>query len=362
MSALTPQGINHQRQRVFNRGLIFQLLATEDSMSRTELANRSGLTKMTLSNIIADFIQRGYVIEYTEKSPGPHNPIKLAISPQAPKVVGVMIHRTHVSAALCDLRLNVLESRRVAIEAYDEEALIHTAFQLTDQMVARDQVLGIGIASVGPVDINNGVILNPPNFCGLHDIPVAGRFRRRYDLPVYFNHHLNCNALAERFYGNGRAYHDFIFLCVDHDINLGIVTGNQLYNDSTGFSSEIGRVLVNYMGPGMGGEYLGGVGDYIRFELCQDNPNRLYYMVDMLAAVMGGICDLLNPQAIILGGEEGLFGPEQAKQFATALNQRLAIHAYRHIDVLPAFRTQNLEASSSAISVIRQIFKGELLV
>ena len=82
MSALTPQGINHQRQRVFNRGLIFQLLATEDSMSRTELANRSGLTKMTLSNIIADFIQRGYVIEYTEKSPGPHNPIKLAMSPQ----------------------------------------------------------------------------------------------------------------------------------------------------------------------------------------------------------------------------------------------------------------------------------------
>ena len=366
MNDLTPRGMNHRYQKQYNRGLIFQLLATEKSMSRTELARKSGLTKMTLSNIISEFINKGYVQEFTlnDQPAGPFNPAKLTIASTAPKVVGVMIHRHRITAALCDLQLNVLHSRKVDLMDYDEAGLMKITFELTDEMLAHgeDNVVGIGISSIGPVDLSRGYILNPPDFHGLRDIPMVDYFRRRYSLPVYLNHHLNASALAERYYGNGKNYHDFIFLCVDQGLNLGIITGNELYSSNSGYSSEIGRLLVNYSGSHGGGKYLGGIGDYVDFARCNGNPGALAYMVDVLAAAMAGLCDILNPQAIILGGEEGLLSDELIDRFDCNLNERLVIHDYRHIDVLPAFRSQDLEASSSAINVIRQIFHGSLLV
>lgn len=362
MNKLTPTGINHRRQRQYNRGLIFQLLATESGMSRSELANHSGLTKMTLSNIISDFLDQGLVVESTDNGnpASPSNPAKLSISPTAPKVVGVIIHRTNVSAALCDLNLNILRTRRVPMHTFDEAFLMNTAIELTDEMVAGENILGIGISTVGPVDIEHGILLNPPDFCGLRNIHVLKYFEK-YDLPVFLNHHLNCDALAERYYGNGRRFHDFIFLTVDKGINLGIVTGNQIYCNNTGYSSEIGRVLVNY-NPVLKTPFLGGLGDVVDLTMVRDDPRRKSYMVDILAAVMSGICDILNPQAIILGGEEGNLSAEHYRQFDETLNSRIVLHDYRRIEVLRAFRDRTLEASSSAVSVIQRVFNGQLLV
>lgn len=362
MSKLTPRGMNHREQKQYNRGIIFQLLATEEKMTRSELAEKSGLTKMTLSNIIAEFIEKGYVTECKDSGQvvSPNNPAKLSISPDAPKIIGLMIHRTHVAASLCDLQLNVIKSKRIALDYFDAQHLIDTALHLTDEMLEYGNILGIGISSIGPVDIEQGIILNPPDFHDLRDIHIVDPFKK-YNLPVYFNHHLNSDALAERYFGNGRHYHDFIFLCVDKGINIGIITGNQLYCNQTGFSSEIGRSLVSY-NPLSNTTHRGGLGDYVDFTKTKGDELTLAYMIDILASVMSGICDILNPQAIIIGGEESLVNDSYLSQFEKVLNSRIVANMYRHIDVVKAFRTQDLESSSSAINVIQAVFNGKLLI
>ena len=57
------KGINKLTQKHANRGLVFQLLAVGDADSRIALARRTRLSKMALSNIISEFLERDLVRE-----------------------------------------------------------------------------------------------------------------------------------------------------------------------------------------------------------------------------------------------------------------------------------------------------------
>lgn len=81
--------LNNDSLRERNRGLVFKLIATNDGISRTEIAQQSGLTKMAVTYIISEFLQRNLVVEteYTGERKLARKPIMLRLSPSAPRVV-----------------------------------------------------------------------------------------------------------------------------------------------------------------------------------------------------------------------------------------------------------------------------------
>ena len=63
---------------------------------------------------------------------------------------------------------------------------------MVDRMMEEEKnILGIGNASIGPVDIRNGIILNPPRFYGVKHVPIKETIQKKYNLPVYFDHDNN---------------------------------------------------------------------------------------------------------------------------------------------------------------------------
>ena len=118
------KGINHLHQKQFNRGLIFQEIVTNEETSRPELARRSGLTKMTLSNIITEFIDQGYVQEKPGAQGAARNVAQpLTLSPDAPKIAGVLFQAKYVAAVLCDFQMRTIRKVRVELPEFDEETL-----------------------------------------------------------------------------------------------------------------------------------------------------------------------------------------------------------------------------------------------
>ena len=93
-------------------------------------------------------------------------------------------------------------------------------------------ILGIGISSIGPIDFDRGMILNPPYFYGIHDIPVASLLEDRYSLPVFMDHDNQSAALAELLYGNGKNRDSFMLLGIARGVGCGIVKNGALYVDS----------------------------------------------------------------------------------------------------------------------------------
>lgn len=357
------QGKNAQNLKTENRGILFRHLATNRTTSRAELTKISGLSKMTVTNIIAEFLEQNYVTEApncTSRATR-NNPILLELSPNAPKIIGVLIHRTQISVALCNFNLDILVLESESLSSFTQESLIQTAMRLVDRFMKFGNILGIGIGSVGPVDTHHGIILNPPDFCSVRDVPIVDIFREAYHLPVYLDYHYNCAALAEMHYGNGKQFSNYFFLSIWEQLSLGIITNNQLLSNYTGYSSELGHLCINFddnSTPCFCGNH-GCMGSYFSF---QDlNSDQLQEDILSLATVLAGLCNILNPEAIIIDNSYMDVPNEFVETLSQAINNRIYIRDYRQIQVLKSWYPKNLEVASCAISVIQQVFSGNLM-
>src|SRR5699024_2046430 len=119
-------GENLRKSSAHNRGLVLQLAATGEAVTRIELARQTGLTKMTISNIVSEFLEKGLLEECEEKLTQNcgRNPICLKVSGLAPKIVGLLIFRSRLETVLCDLRLQILRRARWDFTELDRESLI----------------------------------------------------------------------------------------------------------------------------------------------------------------------------------------------------------------------------------------------
>ncbi len=237
----------------------------------------------------------------------------------------------------------------------------------------RGSLAAIGIGCAGPLDLERGVVLAPPNMpVSWRQFPLRSFVESRSGLPVNIDNDANAAALAEHIYGAGRGYSDLVYLTISTGIGGGIIANNQLVHRM----GEAGHVTVN-----PGGELCGcGARGCLEAECsgtaiarrAQDHlragrPSRLREMVEdikqvsartvedaaregdelacavwqetvsLMATGIGTIVVLLAPQAIILGGGvtagagEFLLRPLRAE-----LNQRVRIVSMEGLQVLQA--------------------------
>ena len=109
-------GKNSITSKQFNRGLIFQLIATGTCNTRIELSRRTGLAKTTVTNIVAEFMEKGIVKECEEELTEVcgRNPIILKVADQAPKIIGILVFRTNIQAVLCSLDMQIFRTETTA--------------------------------------------------------------------------------------------------------------------------------------------------------------------------------------------------------------------------------------------------------
>lgn len=349
---------NNDLLRIKNRGQVFQQLVTNDGVYRMDLTEACGLTKMTISNIVNEFLEKDIIVESVkneEKKLGRKSTL-LRLSPGAKKIVGLLIHREFMSATLCDCQLNVIRSRTVRLQKCNQKLLMEKAFILIDEMMEGNEILGIGVGSIGPVDWEKGVILNPPDFFGIKDVPVVQILRERYGLPVYLDYHRNCEARAEKYFGVGKKYKNFIFLGITTGVGISIVVDGKILTGMTGTSSEFGHITVDYNGKECFCGRRGCLGAYIDFE----NEETTWESVKILCAALSGLCDLLIPQAIIIRDELDYLYREHLNWMKKELNEKIIARNYQTIEVCKSRRNQELEAASCAANILGRVFSGEI--
>lgn len=377
-------GKNNKNLKNENRGLLLRLIATQSPVSRIELAKKSSLTKMTVSNIVSEFIEQQIVRETTQNHNTNigRNPIDLDISKEAPKFIGILINRGYCSGILCDFKLNILASKTIKFKDINGDSLMNTISELTEHMMeGSDRIGGIGIASVGPVDVEKGIILNPPNFYGIKDIPIAQYLQEKYHLPVYLDNHYDCAALAEKLYGTGKPYEDFMFLGITNGIGSGIIINGQRYHNSFGLAGEIGHTSIDYRGNLCSCGNKGCLETYASTnvvckrlqdltkkhnnfrEFCEMHEDRvvndtLMDMVEKLACGLVNSVNLLNPQAIIIG-HEGVYIPSKyIKLLENKINEHKLYRTNMPIVVKKPYFGADAQLIGSVCCILAQIFNG----
>ncbi|WP_433586234.1 ROK family transcriptional regulator [Microbacterium hydrocarbonoxydans] len=235
-----------EHARGHNRALVLQTLYHSGAMSRADLSRETGLTRVTISDLVAEFIADGIVVEMgVRETVGPGKPpILIDIDRVGHQIVGIDLSgpRAFVGAVL-SLDGEVLERREVPRpDSADGDAAYAATLELARALVgaATQPVLGVGIGTPGVVR-PDGYVLSSPNL-GWSGLPLEAKLGVDLDLPVLVRNDANAAVLAEYTFGEAKA--DFMLIKIGRGVGAGLITGSQPLVGSRFAAGEIGHVVV----------------------------------------------------------------------------------------------------------------------
>lgn len=233
-----------EHARAHNRSLVLQTLFHEGAMSRADLSRETGLTRVTISDLIAELIEDGYVAERgTREVTGPGKPaILVDLDREGHRIIGLDLSRSdRFLGAVLTLDGEIVARHEASVPA-DPADILATVIRLTRELVAdaHAPVLGVGVGSPGIVD-DHGTVLTAPNLRWT-DIDLEGILRAEVSLPVLVANDANAAVLAE--YTFGGAGDDVMLVRVGRGVGSGLLSGGQPMLGSRFAAGEIGHVTV----------------------------------------------------------------------------------------------------------------------
>ena len=232
-----------EHARGHNRSLVLQTLFHQGAMSRADLSRETGLTRVTISDLVAELIADGFVAEMgVREASGPGKPaILVDLDHAGHRIIGLDLSGsdTFIGAVLT-LDGGIVARREVAVPAAD--ALVDTVVELARALVAESHapVLGVGVGTPGVVD-DRGVILTAPNF-GWAGFDLEGALRNALGVPVLVANDANAAVLAE--YTFGGAGDDVLLVKVGRGVGSGLLASGQPMRGAHFAAGEIGHVTV----------------------------------------------------------------------------------------------------------------------
>ena len=234
-----------EHARNHNRSLVLQTLYRAGQVSRADLARATGLTRVTISDLVAGLIAENLIVEVGQRDDArPGKPaVLLDMNRGATQIIGVDLSEHSVfRGAVLDIDGRTLASAEIALAGSRGDEAIAKVLTLVDRLVALTTapILGIGIGSPGIVDAS-GTVNAAPNL-GWSDEPLQRLIAEHTSLPAFVANDANVAVLAE--HGFGGAHGDMMLVKVGHGVGSGLLVAGALVLGSRFAAGEIGQVMV----------------------------------------------------------------------------------------------------------------------
>ena len=243
-----------------NLSLVLREVMEKGPRSRATIAEATGLTKSTVSSLVADLTARGLLSEAGQEDSGTvGRPGRLiTVSDELVVGLGFEINVDYIAACVLDLTGAVRYERNEQRENRDAgapavldalERLGHDVLRWTAERGLTP--VGATIAAPGLVDVASGTLVFAPNL-GWEGIALADEMAGRLGLahlPVAADNEANLAALGELWEGAGRGLGDFIHVSGEIGVGAGVVIRGELVRGGAGFGGEFGHIPIRPDGP-----------------------------------------------------------------------------------------------------------------
>lgn len=119
---------------------------------------------------------------------------------------------------------------------------------LANAGVTREQVAGIGIGCPGPVDMDAGIVLNPPNL-NWAEVPVGKKLQEEFNCPVTVLNDVDAGVYAEYVFGAGQGARCVVGVFPGTGVGGGCVYKGEIFRGAHVTCMEIGHLQVMPEGP-----------------------------------------------------------------------------------------------------------------
>jgi glucokinase len=170
-----------------------------------------------------------------------------------PCYVGIDIGGTRIKAGVVREDGTILANSAfpIKLDAGREEGLAHL-YAVIDRVIAdsqaRDQIVGIGIAAPGTMDIPAGIIFHPFNLPGWQNLPIRQLVHERFQLPVVLQNDANAAALGEAWLGRAQGVSSLMFWTLGTGVGGGIVLNGHVWEGAHSHAAECGHMIIQQEG------------------------------------------------------------------------------------------------------------------
>ena len=306
------------------------------SVSRASLAKQTGLSKQTISEIMRQLEDEGWVQE-TGRTSGHvgRTALTYELVPSAAYIAAVDLGGTKVRVAICDLSSHVLAEVTEPTHSAGGQAVVDQIVQLCWQAadkgeVPREKLRIAVVGAPGAPQPDTGRVLLAPNISGFDQMDVAGALEAALGFEAMLENDVNLAVLGESWLGVGQGVDDLAFIALGTGVGSGLMLNGQLVRGATNAAGELGflpfgadpfeaeslragafeRVVASH---GIIARYRDAVGHDATVPAIFDKANAgdthairvLDDTARYLARGIGAIAAMANPQKVILGGSIG---------------------------------------------------------
>jgi predicted NBD/HSP70 family sugar kinase len=234
--------------RALNDRAALELLLAKGPLTRAQLGELTGLSKVTASQLVERLEERGLVRRVGEQAGGRGPNAQLyAVTPGSAHVIGVDVGPDRVVAACADITGAIIGRVEQSTKDTDDpvgvvhSAVIQAAAQAGTDM---DSVRRVVLGTPGLVDPKTGEISFAVDLPRWHR-GLLDDLRKDLSTPVVFGNDVNLVAAAEAYTGAAVGVDDFVLIWIGRGVGLASVINGRLHQGSTGAAGEIGYLPVS---------------------------------------------------------------------------------------------------------------------
>jgi predicted NBD/HSP70 family sugar kinase len=335
-----------------NQTTLLNTIRRIGAMTQIELAETTGLSTATVSNIVHQLVD-DKVLETTTTIRNGRRAVLVALARQEGLAVGLAIGRQEMIIDVVDSTQQVLAEHILPlpmnhkVDSTIERALILINETIANMGASPSEIIGIGLALSAPVDVRTGQIPISGIMRGWDRVDLAAPFAKAFRVPIFVANDANMAAVAESRVGAASGLDNFVYVNVGSGVGAGIFINGQLWTGVTGFAGEIGHIQVDPLGSicicGNRG-CLNTIVDETRLvsllsvthgdmtlddlieSANEGDPGCRRVLADVavrVGTVVAGLCITVDPEIVVLGGKLLLTGDVFVDPFQDALQRLL---------------------------------------
>ncbi|MCL5784457.1 MAG: ROK family protein [Patescibacteria group bacterium] len=215
--------------------------------------------------------------------------------------VGVDCGATNLRVGLVDKSGKLLESVRIGSPLRDSSQNLADIIKEQLQALTTKQkgvnVLGLGLGTPGPLDLEKGLILPSSNIGNSSPIDLKSQFKTVFDVPVSLGRDTDIALIGEQWLGEAGGLKDVVMLSLGTGVGGSVIIDGRPYRGFSGKGGEIGHMIIQ-----ADADSACGLGHRGCLEAMINSAPDLDRFAFYLALGLANVINIFNPQKIILGG------------------------------------------------------------
>jgi len=282
-------------------------------------------------------------------------------------IIGIDLGGTNLKVALLDLNYRIKDKEILSTRSFMEKdhlisGIVHAVNRFIKyNSLSKAEILGVGLGLPGPTDAKNGVVHFFPNIPGWKEVKLRDILRKKLGLAVFLDNDAKLMTIAEHKLGAAKGFNNVLCMTLGTGIGGGLIINGKLYRGFNNAAGEVGHMPINEKGAACNCGALGCLEAYVGNrkigleakksfkrnitleELSELAEKHNKIAIDVwcrigghLGFALAGVVNLLNLDAIVIGGGVAKAGRVLFDNISKALKNQAMIVQAKRVRILKA--------------------------